>query len=68
MTKTIKNLNCKNLYFGSGSMWIRTGIEMAPLDPDPYWEYGSGTVKMVSKKGKKSETSSSKEHSPFLKA
>jgi len=33
-------------------MWIR--IEMAPLDPDPYWEYGSGSraVKMTSKKGK----------------
>jgi len=46
--------------FGSRSvsMWIR--IEMAPLDPepDPYWEYrsgsGSGTVEMVSKKGEKS--------------
>jgi len=40
---------------------------MAPLDPDPYWEYGSGsrTVKMVSKKGKKSVISSSEEHSPF---
>jgi len=27
---------------------------MAPLDPDPYWQYGSGsrTVKMVSKKKK----------------
>jgi len=35
-------------------MWFR--IEMAPLDPDPYWEYGSGfrTVKMVSKTTKKS--------------
>jgi len=31
-------------------------IEMAPLDPDPYWEYGSGfvsrTVKMKSKNEK----------------
>jgi len=39
---------------GSGSMWIR--IKKAPLDPDPYWEYGSGygsrTVKMMSKKEK----------------
>jgi len=38
-------------------MWIR--IEMAPLgpDPDPYWEYGSGsrTVKIVSKKENKTE-------------
>jgi len=37
---------------------------MAPLDPDldPYWQYGSRsrTVKMVSKKGKKSEISSYK--------
>jgi len=36
--------------------------EMAPLDPDPYWEYGSGSgsrkVIMVSKKGKKSVISS----------
>jgi len=35
-------------------MWIR--IEMASLDPDPYWEYRSGsgsrTVTMVSKKEK----------------
>jgi len=35
-------------------MWIR--FEMAPLDPDPYWEYGSEsgswTVKMVSEKEK----------------
>jgi len=44
------NLGKGNQCFGSGSMWIR--IEMAPLDPDPYWEYGSGskTVKIVSKK------------------
>jgi len=42
--------NCFVQCFGSGSMWIR--IELAPLDPDPYWEYGS--VKMVPKKGKKS--------------
>jgi len=37
---------------GSGSMWIR--IEMASLDLDPYWQYGSRsrTVKMVSKKEK----------------
>jgi len=43
-------------------MWIR--IEMAPLDLNPYWEYGSGsgsrTVKKVSKKGKKSVISSKK--------
>jgi len=34
-------------------MWIR--IEMAPLDRDPYWQYGSGsrTVKIVYKKEKK---------------
>jgi len=40
--------------FGSGSLWIRIVHVMAPLDPDKYWEYGSGsrTVKMVSKKGK----------------
>jgi len=42
---------------------------MTPRDPNPdsYWEYGSGsrTVKMVSKKGKKSVISSSEEHSPF---
>jgi len=49
-------------------MWIR--IEIAPLDPDPdpYWEYGSGsrTVKQKGvEKGKTSETSSLKEHSPF---
>jgi len=38
--------------FGSVSIWIR--IEIASLDPDAYWEYGSGsrTVKMMSKKGK----------------
>jgi len=38
--------------FGSGSMWIR--IEMATLDPDPFWQSGSRsrTVKMVSKKEK----------------
>jgi len=50
---------------GSGSMWIR--IETAFLDPDPYWEYRSGsrTVKMVSKKGEKSVILSSKEHWPF---
>jgi len=39
---------------GSGSMWIH--IKSVPLDQDPYWEYGYGsvsrTVKMVSKKGK----------------
>jgi len=36
-------------------MWIL--IEMAPLDPDPYWENGSGsrTVKMVAKKENKTE-------------
>jgi len=52
---------------GSGSMWIRIEMALLDPDPDPYWEYGSGsrTVKMVSKKGKKSETSSLKEHSPF---
>jgi len=35
-----------------GSMWICIG--MAPLDPDPYVEYGSGsrTVKMAIKKVK----------------
>jgi len=42
---------------------------MAPLDPDPdpYWEYGSGsrTVKMVFKKGKKSSISSLKDQRPF---
>jgi len=36
-------------------MWIR--IEMASLDPDPYWEYGYGsgsrTAKMASKEEKK---------------
>ena len=36
----------------SGSMWIR--MEMSPLDPDPYCEYGFGsrTVKMVFEKEK----------------
>jgi len=40
--------------FRSGSGSVRIRIEIAPLDPDPYWEYGSGsrTVKMVSKKEK----------------
>jgi hypothetical protein len=33
---------------------MRIRIEMHPLDPDPYWEYGSGsrTVKMVPEKEK----------------
>jgi len=31
----------KKQSFRSGSMWIRN--EMAPRDPDPYWEYGSGS-------------------------
>jgi len=43
--------------FRSGSMWIR--IEMAPLDPDPYWEYGFGsgsrTVKMMSQRPKEKQ-------------
>jgi len=45
-------------------MWIR--IEMAPLDPDPYWEYGSGsrTVKMLTKKEKIGDFKL-KEHLPF---
>ena len=56
-----------NQCFGSGSMWIR--IEMAPLDLDSFWEYGSGsrTVKKVSKKGKKSEILGLKEHRPFCR-
>jgi len=38
---------------GSGSMWI--GIEIAPLDPDPYWEYADpdpGQPKWFPKRGK----------------
>jgi len=32
-------------------MWIRIEMALLDPDPDPYWEYGSGsrTVKMVSK-------------------
>ena len=50
---------CGPQCFGSGSTWIC--IEIAPLDPDPdpYWDYGSGsgfrTVEMVSKKENKTE-------------
>ena len=39
---------------GSGSKWIR--IELAPLDPDPYWDYWSGfgwrAVKMTARREK----------------
>jgi len=52
--------------FGSGSGSMCILIEMALRDPDPYWKHGSGsgfrTVKMVSKKENKYETSSLNEH------